>query len=105
MSNLTIDALREARVRVDAIMRPWAAFIGAVELRPSTYVNGDAIYALDPSKTNATFTIGEPLPQSVVLHPDTVPVARKALADAERRDISDAELAAYLFWAIRTQPR
>jgi hypothetical protein len=96
---LTYETLRALMASMDILMRPWKAFIGLVALHPTAYVERGQGYALDPSKTNALVTIGEPLPQSFILHPDDVEPIRQSIAGRERRAISDDELAAYLYWA------
>lgn len=96
---LTVDTLRRVMAEADLIMRPWAPLIGLVELRRTEYLERGACYALDPSRTNSLFR-DAPLQQSVLLHPDDVEGVRVQVQAAERgRRMSDAELAAYLYWA------
>src|SRR5881394_45828 len=91
---LSEDLFFDLRATIDEIERPWAAFIGLVDLRPSEYVTGDSIFAVNPPRLGLGLDAG----QSVVLHPDTIPQARIAAHRLTRRDVSDAELAAMLYW-------
>lgn len=98
----SFDDLRfELRARLDDIERPWAAFLGLVQLQPSEYVKGDDIFAVNPPKP----IWGDGLGQSVILHPDTVPLARAAAKTATGRELSDDELAALLYWLAHRLPR
>lgn len=88
------DIFFDLRATMDEIERPWAAFIGAITLRPSPYVSDvDAVYAINPART------GFPdLGQAVVIHPDGIEVARAAARRFTGRKVTDAELAALLYW-------
>lgn len=82
------------RVAMDELTRPWHAFCGLVDLRPSTHCTKGDMYAVDSSRSGFS-----DLGCCVVLHPDDVERMRAAArSHAGRSTISDAELAAFLYW-------
>ena len=88
------DIFLDLRATMDEIERPWAAFIGAIDLRPSPYVSDvDAIYAI-----NAASAGFPDLGQAVVIHPDGIDGARTMAQRVTGRVVTDAELAALLYW-------
>jgi hypothetical protein len=94
MSDLHVGMVQQMLLECDLIARPWAPFIGLVELRLSKWVNAGDVFVLDHSSG--------PLPElghSVLMHPDSMPTARGTLQSLHRRTLSDAELAAFLYWS------
>lgn len=96
------EMLFDLRATMDEIERPWAAFTGLVTLQPSKYVTGDSIFAVNCD--SGLLGLGE-CQHVIVLHPDTVPAARAFTQVQTGRSLSDAELAACLYWLVtRRQP-
>lgn len=87
-------AALEALASLEEAKRPWSPFIGLVRLEPSRYCQIGVCYAIDASRA------GFPeLGQAAVIHQDDVEPFRTALAKVlDRTLISDAELAAWIFW-------
>lgn len=85
------DLLADLLATQHEIERPWAAFTGLIEVRPSFYAKPGDLYALNP-------TSGFSLNPTVVLHPDTLTEARAEAVTHLGRSLSDAELAAWLWW-------
>jgi hypothetical protein len=91
--DLTHDKFREMMLRVDSIVNPWAAFVGLITLQRSTYCAPGISYAVDPSRTDFT-----ELGQQFIMHPDDVEPARRSIEKVLNHKMTDAELAAWLWW-------
>lgn len=77
---------------VDNVQRPWAAFIGLVSLKASEFVSKDTVYAMNPQVS------GIQMEPTVIIHPTGIPAAKKLIENWAGRVVSDAELAAFLYW-------
>jgi hypothetical protein len=101
MSDLTWNNMMfDLAAKMDEIQRPWAAFIGLIEFRTSDYAPRGTGYALNGASA------GFPdLGQSVVIHTEDVELFRNTVKARTGRDVSNAELAAFLYWSAHQTRR
>lgn len=102
MSGFNADTLLELRATLNEIERPWAVFVGLVTLQRLTYVERGAFYIVDASRSGFS-----ELGQGVVVHPDDVEQMQAVGRAWTRppRTMSDDELAAFVYWLLRTSSR
>lgn len=102
MSDLSYNTMVELHAAMAEIERPWVSYIGLVELRPSEWVPPGMAYSIDTSRVPNLFAELHP---AVVIHPDDVEAARTAGEKYSGAAMNDVELAAFLYWASRREPR
>lgn len=78
----------ELLAAVEETARPWAPFIGLVDLCVSRYCASLCFYKITFADRGHT----------VVLHPDDLEAVRRPLVERYQKTVSDAELAAYVWW-------
>jgi len=96
MNNYLVETLAAQ----EELERPWSAFIGLITLHESRFCTRGTGFAMDTSKIK-TPDVG----QVVIVHPDDKPIFKEAANRMSSRQVSDAELAAILWWTVQNRRR
>lgn len=91
MNNYDSSQLVELLGAIEEAKRPWSPYIGLVELRTSLFCPRDQAFSMSSR--------GFPeLGESALMHPEDVEKLKAGLVAFLKKPISDAELAAYVWW-------